>query len=291
MSVHAHAPKYLSALVLTVWILPGLARAQPEFQGDYESSDYGGWSRLQAASPERLVLGAPANAPSMQGSQVGSFTVLGTDLNQARNFDSGGVSDGVRIDTEPANPRERTEVLWSELDPVWQTEGKRVWYRWWTRWNSGEYPSVPMRQPGHPAWQIFTQFHQQGDGIPPVAFDVVTHRVMADGVLRSGEWIVLDTLTDSLDDVEQRPIAPLTRDVWHEFIVRIHWSSNKDEGLVEVWYDTSIRNPPTLTVQARTLVDASNYVKQGLYRNHEDTPRTLHHDGFSASTSPPSESH
>jgi hypothetical protein len=139
-----------------------------------------------------------------------------------------------------------------------------------------------------PAWQIFTQFHQQGgEGIPPVAFNVVTNRVMADGVLRSGEWIVLDTLTDSLTDIEQRPIAPLTRDVWHEFIVRIRWSSNKEDGLVEVWYDTSPRDPPTLRVSARTLVDQSNYVKQGLYRSHEDVARTVHHDGFTASTRPP----
>jgi hypothetical protein len=290
MRIHGHALKYLWALILTALGVPGLAHAQSGFRGDYEVPDYGGWNRLQAASVERLVLGAPENAPPRQGSKVGTFTVLGTDLNLARNFDAGAVTSGVLIDTDPANPRERTEVVWSEVDPSWQIEGKRVWYRWWTRWNSTEYPPVPERLPDQPAWQIFTQFHQLGDGIPPVAFDVVTNRVMADGVLRSGEWIVLDTLTDSLNDIEQRPIAPLTRDVWHEFIVRIRWSSNKDEGLVEVWFDTSTRNPPTLTVRARTLVDAANYVKQGLYRNHEDTPRTLHHDGFSVSTRPPSDS-
>jgi hypothetical protein len=264
--------------------------AQTAFRGDYEVPLYGGWSRFQAASVDRLVLGAPENAPPRQGSKVGSFTVLGSDLNEARNFDAGGVTDGRLIDTDPNNPRERAEVVWLEPDPSWQTEGKRVWYRWWTRWNSGEYPPVPERLPGQPAWQIFTQFHHQGlEGIPPVAFDVVTNRVMADGVQRSGEWIVLDTLTDGLNDIEQRPIAPLVRDVWHEFIVRIRWSSNKDDGLVEVWYDTSPRNPPTLRVSARTLIDQSNYVKQGLYRSHEDVARTVHHDGFSASTRPPSE--
>jgi|GEM_PF-4164855 len=290
MCIRVTSPKYLSALVLTVLIWPGLSQAQTAFRGDYEQPWYGGWSRLQAASVDRLVLGAPANAPPKQGTQVGSFTVLGSDSNQAVNFDAGFVTDGRLIDVDPNNPRERAEVVWSELDPFWQTEGKRTWYRWWTRWNSGEYPPVPERIPGQPAWQVFTQFHQLGDGIPPVAFNVVTNRVMADGVLRSGEWIVLDTLTDGLNDVEQRPIAPLTRDVWHEFIVRIRWSNSKDTGLVEVWYDTSIRNPPTLTVRARTLVDGSNYVKQGLYRNHEDTARTLHHDGFSVSSRPPGES-
>jgi hypothetical protein len=291
MSIRARAPKYLWVFVLTVWISPVAARAQSAFRGDYEEPWYGGWNRLQASSVERLVLGAPENAPPKQGSKVGSFTVLGTDLNQARNFDAGGVTDGRLIDTDPNNPRERAEVVWSELNPFWQTEGKRAWYRWWTRWNSGEYPPVPERLPGQPAWQIFTQFHQLGEGIPPVAFDVVTNRVMADGVLRSGEWIVLDTLTDDLSDVEQRPIAPLTRDVWHEFIVRIRWSNSKEIGLVEVWYDTSTRNPPTLTVSARTLVDSANYVKQGLYRNHEDTARTIHHDGFSVSSRPPNDAH
>jgi hypothetical protein len=290
MCIRVTSPKYLSALVLTVLIWPGLSQAQTAFQGDYEQPWYGGWNRLQAASPDRLVLGAPANAPPPQGAQVGTFTVLGSDANLAVNFDAGGVTDGQLIDTDPSNPRERAEVVWSELDPVWQTEGQWVWYRWWTRWNTGEYPPVPERISGQPAWQIFTQFHQQGDGIAPVAFDVVTNRVMADGVLRTGEWIVLDTLKDSRNDVRQHPIAPLTRDVWHEFIVRIRWSSNRRQGLVEVWYDTSPENPPTLRVQTRTLVDSSNYVKQGLYRNHEDTTRTLHHDGFSVSSRPPGES-
>lgn len=69
---------------------------------------------------------------------MGSFTVLGSDLHQARNFDPGGVTDDRLIDTDPNNPRERSEVVWSELNPVWQTEGRRVWYRWWTRWNSDE---------------------------------------------------------------------------------------------------------------------------------------------------------
>jgi hypothetical protein len=259
------------------------ARAQQLFKGDFESAPFGGWTRLQAADLDRLKLGSSTthtdfHAEAVEGSKAGKFTILGGDQGVARNWFANGTSTPVG----DSSTAERCEVLLSSSNIP---EGEERWYHWWTRWNDGEFGPVPRG-----TWQIFMQVHHEGGGSPPVAFDVVTDGRLHDGTTCAGECIVLDLLDYSALEpngdfkVKRFRIAPLTRNTWHRFLVRVRWSSNDTLGRVEVWHNSaSAPNPampPTLAVTNRTLRANPHHLKQGLYRRDGASDATVYHDAM-----------
>jgi Polysaccharide lyase len=118
-----------------------------------------------------------------------------------------------------------------------------------------------MFAPGFPApntWQLFTQWHHSGSsGSPPLEFVVRNERMELVHNTPSG------TAT-------RMTIGTLTRGVWHEFVIRIKWSSNASVGFVELWHDRSQvisrRYFPTL------YAGQSVYMKAGLYRSNTIAP-------------------
>lgn len=119
------------------------------------------------------------------------------------------------------------------------TEGAERWYSWNTLW--------PDSFKSAPTWQLFTQWHHTGtSGSPPIEFFTNREQIL----LRVNQKQVWST--------------PLTRGLWHWFVLHVKWSSNASKGYVEVYYDGKpvLRRLVTKTLYAGQGV----YLKQGLYR-------------------------
>ena len=138
-----------------------------------------------------------------------------------------------------------------------ETEGTERFYAWSTMFDSS-YPSAN-------SWQVFTQFHHSGlGGSPPIEFDVY------------GEQVLLTTHGD-----HTLWFAPLVRGVWHDFVLRVRWSST--DGFIELWYDGA--KVLSQTASQTLYPGETNYLKQGLYRDSSIVPTAaVFHDAMTVGT-------
>ncbi|ADO74812.1 heparin lyase I family protein [Stigmatella aurantiaca] len=147
----------------------------------------------------------------------------------------------------------RNELLYLSRE----TPNTEYFYKWSTLFPKG-YPSVDK-------WQVFAQWHQDGCcGSPPLEFYVVGEEMR----LRVG---------GSSGRVVWK--APLKREQWHDFVMRVKWSSDAKVGFVELYKDGKLVLPKTMA--ATQFGKEKNYLKLGLYRDASVSPTaTLYHDGF-----------
>lgn len=145
----------------------------------------------------------------------------------------------------------RSELLWR----YYEKEGTDRVYAWSTLWPD-DYPSADT-------WQLFVQWHHTGNsGSPPVEFYVV------------GEEILLRV---DAEEVVWR--APLERGRWHDFVFRVRWSSDPQDGLVELYHDGQLVVPERRVANMYSGQD--NLMKIGLYRDDSiEAPAVLYHDGM-----------
>jgi uncharacterized protein (TIGR03382 family) len=142
-----------------------------------------------------------------------------------------------------------------------ETTGVEYFYKWSTLFPSS-YPSSSK-------WQVFAQWHQDGCcGSPPLEFYVVGEEMR----LRVG---------GSSGKVVWR--APLGRGSWHDFVVRVKWSSDPKVGFVELYKDGKLALPRTMA--ATQFGQEKNYLKLGLYRDASISQvGIVYHDGFTIGT-------
>ncbi len=144
----------------------------------------------------------------------------------------------------------RNEFVQMTLEP----EGSESWYRWNTMF-AEDYPSADT-------WQLFLQWHHRGnDGSPPLQFQVRGEEIK----MRANKEFVWS--------------APLVRGQWNEFLLHVKWSSDPDEGFVELWHNGQLALPKTFT--PTQYPGELNYLKMGLYRDDKiKEPGVLWHDGL-----------
>ncbi len=156
----------------------------------------------------------------------------------------------------------RNELVYvgEEYAPA-KAEGAVRVYAWSTLFNE-DYPSVNT-------WQVFTQWHHTGlNGSPPVEFYVI------------GEQMRMRVGGSNSRDLWS---APLNRGQWNDFAVHIKWSSNPNEGYVELYHNGQLVVPRT--VMATMYPGDGIYLKQGLYRNANIAAQgVVFHDGFTVAT-------
>jgi hypothetical protein len=145
----------------------------------------------------------------------------------------------VRQGDDPINSTgNRTEVVVNK-DPVIFREGDERWFDWWTSFDSSFPPDA--------GWQIVTQWHLPAGGTQPtMTLDGRSNRVkFAAG---GASWQ-----------------APLQRTRWYNFRLHALFSADKAKGFVELWVD----GQPAIARTSVALLagGASNYLKQGYYRN------------------------
>ncbi|HEX8703743.1 MAG TPA: polysaccharide lyase [Myxococcaceae bacterium] len=138
-----------------------------------------------------------------------------------------------------------------------ETPGAEYFYKWSTLF--------PSNYPSSPRWQVFAQWHQDGCcGSPPLEFYVV------------GEEMRLRVGGNSGKVVWR---MPLVRGTWHDFVMRVKWSSDAKVGFVEMYKDGKLVLPKTMA--ATQFGREKNYLKLGLYRDASITQvGVVYHDGF-----------
>jgi uncharacterized protein (TIGR03382 family) len=142
-----------------------------------------------------------------------------------------------------------------------ETQGTEYFYKWSTLF--------PANYPSAKKWQVFAQWHQDGCcGSPPLEFYVVGEEMR----LRVG---------GSSGKVVWK--APLVRGRWHDFVMRVKWSSDPKVGFVEMYKDGKLTVPKTMAATA--FGREKNYLKLGLYRDSSITPvGVVYHDAFTIGT-------
>lgn len=147
----------------------------------------------------------------------------------------------------------RNELLYLSRE----TPGTEYFYKWSTLF--------PQNYPSAPKWQVFAQWHQDGCcGSPPLEFYVVGEemRMRVGGASGKVLWK-----------------APLVRGKWHDFVMRVKWSSDAKVGFVELYKDGKLTVPKTMA--ATQYGKEKNYLKLGLYRDESISPTaSVYHDGF-----------
>ncbi|PTL82483.1 polysaccharide lyase [Vitiosangium sp. GDMCC 1.1324] len=230
-------------------ILMGLATATPAmastvWRGDIETGNLSQFSTKESMGADRLQV---VQSPVRQGRYA--------------------LRAEVRQGDDPINASgNRNELV--KFDGA--SEGTEFYYGWSTLWPS-DYPMTPN-------WQVFMQWHHPGSGgAPPVRF------VLGCSAADCGQPLP-DTLFFIVDNKTQWMMAPVTRGVWHDFVLHIKWSANSSVGFVELWYDGKLVVPKR---NVRTLFNSSdtNYLKMGLYRDEAVQPTAvLFHDGLVQAT-------
>ncbi|MCP3142643.1 heparin lyase I family protein [Pyxidicoccus xibeiensis] len=199
--------------------------------GDFETNNLAQWTKTQMVSADRLALVA---SPLRQGRYAIKTTVKHGDdpINSSGN---------------------RNELVRMTREPV----GSEFYYRWSTMFDS-TFPSAKT-------WQLFTQWHHEGDsGSPPVEFYVYGEEVRLN-IGGSPGVIVWRT--------------PLVRGQWQDFIFHVKWSPDASVGFVELYLNGKLVMPKRFI--ATQFSGQLNYLKVGLYRNDTITQTGIvYHDGW-----------
>lgn len=128
-------------------------------------------------------------------------------------------------------------------------DGEERWIRY-----RAELRDMPVNTD---SWQLILQWHHNGNtGSPPIALEV------GRGELRLAN-----------EGAHQQSLGPISPDGVVDVVLHVQFSRDPSQGLVEVWRDgrpvLAGYHPP-----GGTLLDSSNYLKFGLYRDPDITAPT-----------------
>jgi uncharacterized protein (TIGR03382 family) len=227
--------KRLLRLAPFALLLPTLATASTVWRGDFETGNLSQWDREQTVSSSRLLV---VSSPAREGRYA-----LKTTVRQGDN--------PIRASGN------RNELLYLDRE----APGSEFFYKWSTLF--------PKSFPRSSKWQIFTQWHHDGNGgSPPLEFYVVDDQLR----LRVG---------GSSGKIIWR--APLQREQWNDFVLHVKWSPDPKAGFVELYHNGKVVVP--LTKVATQYSGQRNYLKLGLYRDASISPEgVVFHDGFVQAT-------
>jgi hypothetical protein len=148
----------------------------------------------------------------------------------------------------------RNELVYLSYEPT----GSEYFYKWSVMF-AQDFPSART-------WQLFTQWHHEGDsGSPPLELYVYGEELR----LEAGSTVVWS--------------APLRRGIWNDFILHAKWSSDPSVGFLELYHQNELVLPRRNI--ATQFPGQRNYLKQGLYRNSTVVPDgVLYVDGMIQAT-------
>ena len=225
--------------------------------GDFETGDASQWASLQTeAGGFRAV-----TDPRRQGEYAARFAV--------------------EPGATPVPGGERAEVA-TDQEVIEGTEGGEGWYVWSTLFPSDLNPVV-----GLDSKNIFTQFHAGPTGDPRGCTPPITFSVKTDGrgqphiefTARGGGYVTANPADCRRESEHRWSIGALETGAWRDFVLHVRWSSDPDEGLVEVLLDGK---PVIPTTRTATLFDQDGvvYLKQGFYRDPSPKTSVIYHDGM-----------
>ena len=165
----------------------------------------------------------------------------------------------VRQGDNPINASgNRNEVLYLGRE----ASGSEYYYKWSTLF--------PTSFPKSDKWALFTQWHHDGNGgSPPLEF-----------------YVLKDVLCLRVGGANGKIVwtAPIARENWHDFVLRVKWSSDAKVGFIELYHNGKLALPRYYA--ATQYKGQRNYLKLGLYRDSSISKEgVVFHDGFVQATS------
>lgn len=248
-----------------VSLAPSDAFAAIRWRGDFSTGNLNQWYTFQCGAP-----GGSTDCPSNTGRPRGrlqlvpppgssSGTTLRVELRDDDFADSGERNElvGAREGQGSCGPRELTTY----------TEGDERYFAWSTFFPS-DFPAPP---PGPKAWHVFFQFHQEAHCSPPPLQLALNPS--------GGDYqIQLVSAQAHGGDGDTLWATPIARGSWHDFILRVRFSTRSEAGIIELWHNgTQVLSatrrstlfawtPILCNPEGRTGAQKS-YLKLGLYRD------------------------
>lgn len=140
----------------------------------------------------------------------------------------------------------RNEVV---PDMEWLDEGDELYFGFSTMLGDG----FPIDE----SWQVITQWKNDGTGSPPIELAV-----------ENGEYSVQGGFGHPDGNRQfSREIAPASTGQWVDWVFHIRFSSDPDEGFIEIWKDGQLAVPRFSPDSGTLYPDLESYVKIGYYRN------------------------
>lgn len=225
----------VAALVIVLWSQRAPEpSAQPDpteadWYGGYDTRDFNQWTGVQAP---------PGRAPTIVESPVRSGT-------HAARFE---LRAGDRTDTG-GYVSHRSEVFLGSNDlPL--REGDERWFGFSVMFGDGFG--------WHDGSQTVVQWKNEGTGSAP--FDLRVHD--------DGRLCLADVRDWDAKDLHWCTPGPVEVGVWHDLQVRAHFSSDPEQGFVELRHQGEPQTLSSRTSRAHFATlepDADSYVKQGYY--------------------------
>jgi hypothetical protein len=141
----------------------------------------------------------------------------------------------------------------------------------WFAFSTGLAPGFPVDR----AWQVVSQWKNQGEGSPPLELTV------ADGAYQlSGGFGHPDGPRRF-----SRPLGAAVAGRWDDWIVHVRFSADPTAGSVEVWRNGTLALPSFAPPGGTLYPGAASYLKVGYYRNPQiDVAGTLVMDSLRVGT-------
>ena len=236
------------------------AHAQITWQSSYENGNLHKWSQVHCGGQGTTCPCAPPTNPA----GAANFTEGSCSASTTGQFPQPSDGSG-RYQLTSTPPGNRTDTvlkinlqhndLWlvdwtrNELDAVEETPGTATywtegddrffgWSTWFDPVSFASYSCGSAACSDNP-WNVFSQFHQAGDGNPPpMGF------VLRKSDTQVGKYQMQFGTKDKYDEDDtnehiQFKWDTLPTGVWNDFVLHVHFSRDSSIGVVELWYGTN----------------------------------------------------
>lgn len=217
------------------------------YEGDYETGNFSQWLTCQSVFMNDDCADYDLSHYSMQ--------IVGDGQQRQGNYAARyEVRDG---DVPNFGGDERSEASTNGLASAEVREGDERWYEFSIKFDEN--------MPNPTGWWFIVMQWHAGKGSPPLAINL-------------GNDGVLNLTADGVRGTPARPIGPIQRGQWVDYVVHAKFSRKASVGFVEVWENGVQKVPKTSQV---TMSSKSNYLKQGIYRHDVDAfTSVVLHDGL-----------
>jgi hypothetical protein len=225
--------------------------ARPAWVGNFDGGALGQWTTRQAV-PGGVEL---VKKPRRDGRYAARFEVRPGD--------------------DPIDANGERAELATGVSEIGGTEGTTTWYGWSTYFPRSLHPTL-----GERTTNIFTQWHQtkleRPTCAPPVTFHLGTESRTPTLRLRLRGGRELSTCV--YESMGNWDFGKVEYNRWYDFVVHVRWSSDPDDGFIEVWLNGE-NVVPRMT--AATLIPGAGvYLKQGYYRTESRKKSVIFHDAM-----------
>ncbi len=218
------------------------------WRGDAETGDKSQWCKQTVANDSRI--------------QVGSERVSQGTYSYRVELRHGDNPSGNRatLASGPSGKLGQCHII---------KNGDEAFYGWSVYLPSKTFETVDK-------WRLVLQFKGVHSGSPPISLNI-----------KGSNWLLNNRPTASSGEIH-RWKSPLQKDTWEKFMMHIKWSTDPNDGFIELVYNGNLVLPKlnVANIHLASGKPVDNFVALGIYRD-SSIPFTdvIFHDGFAAGQS------